>query len=120
MFDEAATEARYLREAQLLQALAHPVRLAIFDLLADGPRCACEIEPHINLDQSTISRHLSTLRRAGVLKARKEGVRVIYELRDPQVLELRRAVTEIISKQMRQELALLTRGTGGEQSRWRR
>lgn len=68
------------REAEFFQALAHHARLALLDHLEKGPRCACEIILGIDLDQSTVSRHLSTLRRCGVLKARKDAVRVFHVL----------------------------------------
>lgn len=76
------------REAELFAALGHPIRLKLLELLADGPRCACELEPAFDLNQSTISRHLTTLRGAGVLDAHKEGVKVIYAIRDDRVLEI--------------------------------
>jgi ArsR family transcriptional regulator len=100
--------ARREREAQFLQALAHPVRLQILELLAGGELCGCEIEPQIDLDQSTVSRHLQILKRAGVVAARKDGARVLYRLRDPRVLKVQRLVSESVTAQAREELAALT------------
>ncbi len=76
------------REAELFSALGHPVRLQLLTLLADGPMCACELEPRFELNQSTVSRHLATLQRAGVLSSHKEGVKVIYAIRDDRVLAM--------------------------------
>jgi ArsR family transcriptional regulator len=102
------------REAQFLQALAHPIRLQILDFLSDEEKCVCEIEPHIDLDQSTISRHLQILKRAGVLASRKDGVRVFYQVRDPRVLKLRRQLAQLMMAQVRKDLSLLTlRQTAG-------
>lgn len=96
------------REAQLLQALAHPVRLQILELLEGGELCTCEIEPHIALDQSTVSRHLQTLKRAGILAARKDGAKSLYRLRDPRISRLQRLVGEFVTTQAREELAAIT------------
>jgi len=76
------------REAELFSALGHPIRLRLLSLLADGPCCACELEPQFDLNQSTVSRHLATLQRAGVLSSHKEGVKVIYRVRDERVWEI--------------------------------
>jgi len=97
----------YEREAEFFQALGHPIRLKLLDFLKEGPRCACEIEPKFNLDQSTISRHLIILKRAGIVEARKEGVKVIYELKDERVLEIRSILSDMLAKRAREEMELL-------------
>lgn len=84
----SATPEQTAPEAELFVALGHPVRLRLLELLADGPRCACELEPQFNLNQSTVSRHLNTLQRAGILRSHKEGVKVSYEIRDERVWEI--------------------------------
>jgi len=103
-----AAATRHEREAQFLQALAHPARLQILELLHGGELCGCEIEPHIALDQSTVSRHLQILKRAGIVAARKDGARSLYRLRDPRVLRLRRLVAELVTARAQEELAALT------------
>jgi ArsR family transcriptional regulator len=98
---------RHEREAEFLQALAHPVRLKILELVSSGEICGCEIEPRFDLDQSTISRHLQILRRAGILLARKDGVRVLYRVRSPRFLRLYRNLARLITEQAQEELAQL-------------
>ncbi len=100
-------DGRYEREAEFFLALGHPVRLRLLELLAGGGRCACELESELSLDQSTISRHLLTLKRAGMLKATKDGVRVIYELADERVLQILSLVSEVIIASMSEQLAVL-------------
>lgn len=95
------------REAEVFQALGHPVRLRLLGFLAEGPRCTCEIEPAFDIDQSTISRHLITLKRAGILSSYKEGVKVMYRVQDKRVLGLLRTVSALIKDTMRQELERL-------------
>ena len=63
-----------------LKALAHPVRLRILSLLRGGELCVCQVTEILGLAPSTISEHLSLLRRAGVITERKEGKWVFYAL----------------------------------------
>ncbi len=63
-----------------LKALAHPVRLRILALLGDGELCVCAITEVMGLAPSTVSQHLSDLRRAGFVTERKEGRWVHYAL----------------------------------------
>jgi len=97
----------YEREASFLQALAHPVRLFLLNALAEGPRCNCDLEPLLTLDGSTVSRHLNTLKRAGILSNCKQGTKVVYCIRDEHVLEILQAVSSIVTEDMRQALAKL-------------
>ncbi|MGI6075015.1 MAG: ArsR/SmtB family transcription factor [Pyramidobacter sp.] len=70
------------RCVDVFKAIAHPVRLQIVDLLADGERCACEISAQFpDLDRTTVSKHLALMVQKGVLTAEKRGVNVIYALR---------------------------------------
>jgi len=108
--NKIATPVRLDREAAFLQALAHPVRLQILEFLGKGEKCGCEIEPHLNLDQSTTSRHLQLLKRVGVLSSRKDGVRVLFKVNDLRVMKIRQVVSKLITGRARKELALLPTG----------
>ena len=69
-----------------LKALADETRLRIFTLLTRQELCVCEIEDMLNLSQSLVSNHLAVLRRAGLVKARRdaEDARWIFYRADPQ------------------------------------
>ncbi len=60
------------------KALGHPVRLRTVAMLRTGELCACQITAVLKLAPSTVSAHLSELRRAGVVLERKEGRWVIF------------------------------------------
>jgi DNA-binding transcriptional ArsR family regulator len=60
------------------KALGHPVRLRILAMLRTGELCACQITAVLKLASSTVSAHLSELRRAGVIVERKDGRWVIF------------------------------------------
>ncbi|MFP4484447.1 MAG: ArsR/SmtB family transcription factor [Spirochaetaceae bacterium] len=72
---------RAQERAEILKALAHPTRVYIVDLIArEGSYCVCELTERIGVDTSTVSRHLSLLKSAGVLSDRKVGTTVYYDL----------------------------------------
>lgn len=66
--------------ADVLKALAHPSRLFIVERLAEAPHCVCELTELIGADTSTVSKHLSVLKNAGIVVPRKEGTTVYYSL----------------------------------------
>lgn len=78
--------AKYKIQAKIAKALAHESRLMILDALKDGEMCVCELVVLVGADQSTISKHLSIMREAGLVEDRKEGNRVFYRLRSPGLL----------------------------------
>ena len=67
-------------EAMVFKALAHPSRLAVVEALASGERCVCELQELVGSDMSTVSRHLSVLKQAGVIADDKRGTWVYYTL----------------------------------------
>ena len=67
----------------LLRALADDTRLRILALLAGGETCVCHIHGALGIPQPTASRHLASLRRAGLVAGRKEGLWVHYRLAVP-------------------------------------
>ncbi len=77
-------------------ALGHPVRLEIVALLSRGERCVCEIEPQFPQERSVISRHLGVLERAGVVRSRRVGRRVFYQIADSRVLALLDVVLDML------------------------
>ncbi len=82
--------------ADILKALAQPTRLKIIDFLRDGERCVCEIFPAIDEEQSNTSRHLNMMLAAGVLSRRKEGLKIYYAIKHPEVLEVVDTITRIV------------------------
>lgn len=75
--DRMRAEAR----ATVLKALAHPTRIYIVDRIANhGRHCVCELTELIGVDTSTVSRHLSLLKSAGILADTREGTTIYYDL----------------------------------------
>lgn len=72
-------------KAKIFKALSDPVRLSILDFLRDGEKCVCEIIPPLNLIQPLVSRHLKTLKDAGIVRYRKGGTKRMYSVVAPEI-----------------------------------
>lgn len=78
-----------IRTARLLKAMSHPMRIWILEELAQsGERCVCELARLRGADDSTVSRHLTQLRIAGLVVDERRGPQVFYRLSGPHVLRL--------------------------------
>jgi len=84
--------------AEILKALGQSTRLKIIDFLREGERCVCEIFPAISEEQSNTSRHLNMMLSAGVLSRRKDGLKIYYAIKHPEILEVIDIVTHIVKQ----------------------
>ena len=58
---------------QMQKAIAHPIRLRVLSMLREGPLCGCQISAVVKLAASTVSEHLSELKKAGLVAEKKDG-----------------------------------------------
>ena len=103
---DARTKAQYEARAKILKALAHHTRLFIIDQLNREKRCVCELTEMIDADTSTVSKHLSVLRNAGLVKDEKIGASVYYELTTPCITNFFGCVESVIKANAEQQMAL--------------
>ena len=96
--------------AHIIKALSHPTRLFIVQELNKGERCVCELTDMVEADVSTISRHLSVLRNAGIIADDKRGNQVFYTLKVPCVLNFLGCVEAVIESNAREQLSLQNTG----------
>src|SRR4030043_770265 len=96
-------------QASILKALGQPTRLQILDLLKEGERCVCEIFPAIHQEQANVSKHLSILKQAGILDSRKDGLRILYRIKTPKILNLLTGVSKLLKAQANEQHRLMTR-----------
>jgi len=95
------------KQAEIAKAIAHPLRIAIIDFLKDGRQCVCDIAEHVGSERSNVSRHLSVMVNAGVLEYRKEGLKVIYKLKTPCILDFFSCVAGVLKQQAKDNERLL-------------
>lgn len=105
---DAKTQAQYEARAKILKALAHPSRLLIVDELARSKeKCVCELTELIGADMSTVSKHLSLLKSAGIVEDEKRGSMVFYSLRVPCILNFFGCIESVMKSNARQQRKLL-------------
>jgi ArsR family transcriptional regulator len=95
------------KQAEIAQAMAHPLRLEIIDFLKDGEQCVCDIAEHIGAERSNVSRHLSLMVAAGVLEHRKEGLKVIYRLKCLCILDFFTCISGVLKNEAKENSQLL-------------
>ena len=93
--------------ARVLKALAHPTRLFLIEALSDSPLCVNDLTEMVGADVSTVSKHLSVLRTAGLIRDDKRGRRVYYTLRVPCALDFLDCVEAVLREQVRDGMAAI-------------
>ncbi len=101
---EAYMEERVLElKAEILKALAQPTRMKILELLRNGEKCICEIVPALNGEQSNISRHISLMQKSHLVTTRKDGVKVMVKVKDPEIFSILDKVSKVLRSQMKEQ-----------------
>jgi ArsR family transcriptional regulator len=103
----AKTKALFEARAEIVRALAHPTRLFIVQELSKGERCVCELREQIGADLSTVSKHLSVLKNAGLVQDDKRGLQVYYRLRCPCILSFFSCIENVLQENARRQRALV-------------
>lgn len=86
--------------ANIFKAMAHPTRLQIIRILKERPLCVCDILPQLESEQSNTSQHLSVLKNQGIVESKKDGLMVIYKIKNPEVYQMIDIAEGIILKQI--------------------
>ena len=92
-------------KAKVFKALGHPIRLMMVEKLADGECCVCELVALAGVDFSTVSRHLSSLKSAGIIRDEKRGQKVFYRLELPCIMKFMTCVENSIQAQWKERIA---------------
>lgn len=96
------TQARLEARAEIIKAMAHPTRLFVVDELSRQERCVCELTEMVGADVSTVSKHLSLLKRAGIVEDEKRGSQVFYRLKMPCVLNFFACVESVLESRAKE------------------
>lgn len=105
---DAERKQKYEARAKVIKAMAHPTRLFIVDELANGERCVCELRDMIKADISTVSKHLSVLKQAGIVEDEKRGLQVWYSLKVPCILNFFGCVEDVLRANVRMAKSVTT------------
>ena len=94
-------------KAEIFQALAHPTRVAILDLLREGELTVGSFAELLNLEQANLSQHLAVLRAKQMVTTRKAGNQVFYAVRDPLIWKVLDLMRRYFQKQVSESMAML-------------
>jgi len=98
------------RKALVLKAMAHPTRLKIIEELFQHERCVCELTNMVGADTSTISKHLSLLKNAGIVADEKRNQMVFYRLIMPCTIHFLLCLEGVLLERAKQELKAINEG----------
>jgi ArsR family transcriptional regulator len=94
--------------SKILQAMAHPVRLITIDLLKEKEKSFSEIFKTFDFDKSTISKHLTVLKNAGIIKSRKEGTETFFTLAVPCIINFFNCIDAVIENNINEQKCCLS------------
>ena len=100
-------KARFEAQAKIIKAMGHSTRLLILDELSKGERCVNELTQMVEADMSTVSKHLSVLKNAGIIQDEKRGLQVYYTLKVPCILDFIHCVEHVIKNNVKEHLELV-------------
>lgn len=101
-------------KAEFFKALAHPLRIRILELLAEGDKNVNEIQTLVGSEGSAVSQQLTVLRAKNIVVGTKDGNRVVYSLRDPMIIELLAVARKIFNNHLIDTITLLDRFNDSE------
>ena len=96
-------KARFEARARILKAMSHATRLFILSELEKGKRCVQELTELVGVDMSTVSKHLSILKNAGLVRSEKSGTTVYYELRCTCLGSFFECIESVLAKNLADE-----------------
>ena len=79
----------------------------MLDALSDGELCVCELTRLVDADQSTVSRHLAVLKRAGIVEDRKEGTMTIYTLKTRCIQGIWECIEKVLKDNLNEQQAAM-------------
>ena len=94
-------------KADLFQALAHPTRIAILELLSDGELSAGALIEKLGMEQANVSQHLAVLRSKHLVSNRRVGNQVFYSVRDPIIIEVLNLMRTYFHAHLKESLGML-------------
>ena len=85
---------------RICQALAAPVRILIMYRLKEKPMCVNDLAEAMQIPQPTISRHLGLLKEKNLVKTKRAGTAIYYQLAEPRIIEVIDTMREIVADQL--------------------
>jgi ArsR family transcriptional regulator len=94
-------------KAEFFKALAHPLRIRILEILAEGEKSVNEIQTLAGSEGSAVSQQLQVLRAKNIVSGTKDGNKVIYTLKDPMIIDLLAVARQIFNNHLVDTITIL-------------
>jgi len=86
----------FFLHADVCKTLSHPKRLEILSILRHDEMAAGDIVRRMKISKANVSQHLSLMRNAGILEARRDGVKIYYRITSPKVIQACNLMREVL------------------------
>lgn len=94
-------------KADIFQALAHPTRITILELLTEGELSAGQLIEKLGMEQANVSQHLAVLRAKRIVVNHKAGNQVFYSARDPIIFDVLALMRTYFHTHLKESLGML-------------
>jgi len=89
-------------QCEICKALAHPLRIAIVDMLKDEEASAADLIAELGLSKANLSKHMALLTHGGIVESRKEGRQIFYRLTDPDIHQACTIMRSILYRRLKE------------------
>lgn len=93
----------YELQSEICKTLASPKRIEILSALKDGEKTVTDLVEILGVPKANVSQHLAVMRHKGILRSRRNGVNVYYELASRKVIEACTLMKEVLMDHMKEE-----------------
>jgi|AntRauTorckE6833_2_1112554.scaffolds.fasta_scaffold00771_1 ArsR family transcriptional regulator len=101
-------EKLYEARSKIMKALANKYRLKIVDTLGENLKmCVSDLVEELELNQSSVSKHLNILKTAGVVESKKDGLKVYYSLKTPCIINYFVCIDNVIQSDLEDRMNVL-------------
>jgi len=104
---KSSIKPQHVAWAKIIKAMAHPSRLFIIEELSKHERCVGELTAMIGTDASTVSKHLSVLKNAGLVIDEKRANSIFYSLRCPCIMDFMGCLEDVLSANAKEHANIL-------------
>ena len=104
---KSSVKPQHVAWAKIIKAMAHPSRLFIIEELSKHERCVGELTEMIGTDASTVSKHLSVLKNAGLVIDEKRANSIFYSLRCPCIIDFMGCLEDVLSANAKEHANIL-------------
>jgi ArsR family transcriptional regulator len=87
-------------QAKACAALGHAKRIQIIDLLQEGEKTAGLLAQEMAISKANLSQHLKVMKNNGLLRSRRDGVTVYYEIANPKIVSACLLMREVLMDQL--------------------